>query len=1354
MRLARSSGAASPAPLPPGWDVTAARCLSRRASPVLPAMEAPYDGTEVTVVMEEIEGTYTYASSPVPSKKKKKYKSTGEHGEKAKKPRSAYLLYYYDIYLKVQQELPHLPQSEINKKISESWRLLSVAEKSYYLEKAKLEKEGLDPNSKVSTLAAVVPDIPGFRKILPRSDYIIIPKTTLHEERSRQSLELCVTQSQAAPEGLRASTNITSVPPDAVQNILSVDSSHVGISEQCIAIEGLAEDTASFTQPDAVEEAVASEILSHYVGPVTEKVAGDILLDEAALEIEGQPYQTARVVIEETLVSNSTDVSSGSIAVAHPQVSDGVSVVTVVTGRDTEESSSSTPPTQFIMLPLPAHSVVESPASIKLTTTYTRRGHGNCTNPGCSFTYVTRHKPPKCPLCGNFLGGKWIPKEKQPKSKSEPNSGTSLKTPAAKRGQQSVFTEPAAVSESTSKSALESSEAVSQLLNAVPVGGQMQEMEWEEVIVSEAHVLASSVLAEDGRGATGVMLSQDSQRQGESSTEQAEKDSVGMGMPLSSEVPSPNASAKKPVGIDAPTPTHKGQEVKSKPRPKPSLLAAARPMRAILPAPASVGRETSTEKQSNRQAFGNADKHSPVRTSGLKPSTLKQLGQSILQPQSAEEQKLHSALTSRASQVKVVEVKPDTFPSYKYSCTVTLDLGLATSRGRGKCKNPSCSYVYTNRHKPRICPSCGYNLAKDRAEKTAKSLEVSPGQSDVLNTSEPLTPSQKEIQRQSTLQLLRKVMQIPENESELAEVFTLIQELNNSRLILSNVSEETVTIEQTSWSNYYESPSAQCLLCNSPLFKGGQNSLAGPQECWLLTANRLQVVTAQVKVCLNMQCLALHSFTDIYTGLFNVGNKLLVSLDLLFAIRNHIKLGEDPRVAVGNILDSVQEQTEKSLSPDEQVQLQELLCNGYWAFECLTVRDYNDMICGICGITPKVEIAQRNVENVLALKNIEFTWPEFLPSNEVNVEDFWSTMETEVIEQVAFPSSIPITKFDASIVAPFFPPLMRGAVVINTEKDKNLDAQPVPGNGSALVRLLQEEILRLELLNSYSEEELQSFLTQCSIPWETSDTKDQLCYSLLALYEFVQNGTSITQASAHHTGGKIYKVCPHQVVCGSKYIVRGENARDHVDLLVSSRHWPPVYVVDTASSVALCADVCCSGLTSQMWGKNQGCFSDPMDPPTYVSCPELLDQHYSVDMTVAEHSVQHPITKSAARRIVHTGLEQNSSRDPTAQHHCMSLCRELEPYSAIIAAINDSKTSNVRQKPITFENATHYYLYNRLMDFLTSREIVNRQIQEIVQSCQPGEVVIRDALYRLGVAQIKTETEEDEEEKQEDDRGC
>ncbi|XP_066474560.1 HMG domain-containing protein 3 [Tiliqua scincoides] len=1311
-------------------------------------MEAPYDGSEVTVVMEEMEGTYTY-TSPVPSKKKKKYRSPGDQGEKAKKPRSAYLLYYYDIYLKVQQELPHLPQSEINKKISESWRLLSVAEKSYYLEKAKLEKEGLNPNSKLSSLAAVVPDIPGFRKILPRSDYIIIPKGTLQEERSKQHLELCMTQGQTASEGLAASANVTGGSHGAVQNILSIDSSRVGVSEQCIAIEGVTEDPASLVQSDTIEEVVASEILSHYVRPATgHKLTGDVILDETPLEVgDNYPFQTASVVIEETLV-NSSDASNGGLTVAQPQVSDSLSVVTVVTRREREENNSSTPTTQFIMLPLPAHSVVENPPSIKLTTTYTRRGHGNCTNAGCSFTYVTRHKPPKCPMCGNFLGGKWIPKEKQSKSRSDPTSGVSVKTLGPKRSQQPPALAPAVVQDSTSKSTLENSEAVTQLLNAASSGEQVQETEWEEVIISEAHILANNTEPEEQRNATAIIQFQEGTAKLDSALEQKEKETEGL--EPSTEVVSPGNSltsltslVKHQMGGDVGT-ASRGQEPKGKSRPKPSLLAAARPMRAILPAPVSLTRETSMEQPTCRQPFSNNEKNSPVRILGLKPSTLKQLGQSSLQPPSVEEHKVLGGPNSSTSQDNVVEVKPDVFPSYKYSCTVTLDLGLATSRGRGKCKNPSCSYVYTNRHKPRICPSCGYNLAKDRTEKIVKSLEVTPNPTDVLNTSEPLIQSQKEIQRQSTLQLLRKVIQIPENESELADVFALIHELNSSRLILSNMNEETVTIEQTSWSSYYEFPTSQCLLCSSPLFKGGLNSLAGPQECWLLTANRLQIVTAQLKLCVNVQCLALHSFNDIYTGLFNVGNKLLVSLDLLFTIRNHIKLGEDPKVAVVSILESVQEQTERNLNTEELSQLEELLCNGYWAFECLTVRDYNDMICGVCGIAPKVEIAQRNVENVLSLKNIEFTWPEFLASSEVNVEDFWSTMETEVIEQVAFPSSIPITKFDASIIAPFFPPLMRGTVVVNTEREKNLDAHIIPGNASVLVRLIQDETCKMEQIGSYSDEELQNFLTQCSIPWEAGESKEQLCLSLLALYDFVQNGTPIHQPTAQFTGGKIYKVCPHQVVCGSKYIVRGESPRDHVDLLASSRHWPPVYVVDLATSVALCADICYPDMTSQMWGRNQGCFSDPMEPLRYVSCPELLDRHYNVDMTSAEHSVQHPVTKSASRHVVHTGTEQSTPSDPTAQHHSLSLCQELEPYDAIAVAINDSKTNNVRQKPITFDNATHYYLYNRLMDFLSSREIVNQQIHEIVQSCQPGEVVIRDTLYRLGVAQIKTETEEDE----------
>lgn len=61
----------------------------------------------------------------------------------------------------------------------------------------------------------------------------------------------------------------------------------------------------------------------------------------------------------------------------------------------------------------------------------------------------------------------------------------------------------------------------------------------------------------------------------------------------------------------------------------------------------------------------------------------------------------------------------------------------------------------------------------------------------------------------------------------------------------------------------------------------------------------------------------------------------------------------------------------RNLSPEELSQILELLLSGYWAFECLTVRDYNDMICGICGVAPKLEFAQRYSNNVLELKNVE-----------------------------------------------------------------------------------------------------------------------------------------------------------------------------------------------------------------------------------------------------------------------------------------------------------------------------------------------------------------------------------------------
>uniref|UniRef100_A0A3B5KVL0 HMG box domain containing 3 n=1 Tax=Xiphophorus couchianus TaxID=32473 RepID=A0A3B5KVL0_9TELE len=911
---------------------------------------------EVVKVTEEVENVYSQVEMTSP--KKKRGKTDENSHERPKK--SAYLLYYFDVHQVMQLGTPNLPQSEVNKRISESWRRLSVAEKSYYLERAKLEKEGIDTTSQSSSK-----HLPGFRKILPRANCFLVPNS--------------------------ASSNYQAVGSQSEVCIESIDFSAEG--SLC---------------------SVALRVPKSKVAPV------DLATEMEISEPPTVPSDTA----EETVV--------------------------------------------------PSYSVK----------TYTRRGRGRCLNPGCSFVYVTRHKPPTCPECGSHLGGKWIP--------------------------------------------------------AVKV---------------ELCIRCSSDVV---------------------------------------------------------------------------VLVATVPQEIL---------------------------------SGLKPSTLKQLGQTV--PTTTTIQvKTHPSILKTQSDSDEVKFLHSLHPLLQDSSVS--DLGLSTARGRGRCKNPACDYMYKNRHKPAVCPKCGTELTRKNT-KPPKTL---------LDPHQDLSPAQRDVQRQSTLQLIRSTLQIPESDTELQETLSLIQELNNVKIVLVKNGEgsdaETETLLETGWPQFYESAATHCGLCSYHLLKGGRGTVAGQEDCWLLTETLMQTASLQLKVCPNLRCLALHSFADLHPGLFNVGNRLLVSLDLFLKIRANIKLGQTPSLAAQSVL-----------TPEESSQVQELFLSGYWAFECLTVRDYNDMICGICGVAPKVEIAQRHRNDVLELKNVEFTWPECSVSDEVHVDDFWLTMEGEAIEQAAFPADIPITRVDASIIAPFAPPLMRSPTVINTEKDKLMpQIQQPAGDPSALVRLIHDGQLRLDRVEDHSEDELRTILDSCGVGLTPGSTKVCVCL-----------------------GRK-------QVVCSSKYLVRGETARDHVDLLLSSRYWPPVYVCDCPRQVALCTDLQYPELATQMWGRNQGCFSDPFEKPevSFVTCPELQDQPYTADLSlVAENQLVHPITKSSSCWLVYPPGAEN----------------------------------NVNTKSIIFNNTAYYYLYNRLVDFLSSRDIVNQQINQVVKACQPGEVVIRDSLYRLGVAQINTDEDEE-----------
>lgn len=59
-------------------------------------------------------------------------------------------------------------------------------------------------------------------------------------------------------------------------------------------------------------------------------------------------------------------------------------------------------------------------------------------------------------------------------------------------------------------------------------------------------------------------------------------------------------------------------------------------------------------------------------------------------------------------------------------------------------------------------------------------------------------------------------------------------------------------------------------------------------------------------------------------------------------------------------------------------------------------------------------------------------------------------------------------------------------------------------------------------------------------------------------------------------------------------MLRKESTRDHVDLLLSSKHWPLAYAVDMACDVVAHIEVRVPKLARAMWKDRRGCFQKPV----------------------------------------------------------------------------------------------------------------------------------------------------------------
>ncbi|XP_048587023.1 HMG domain-containing protein 3 [Nematostella vectensis] len=626
----------------------------------------------------------------------------------------------------------------------------------------------------------------------------------------------------------------------------------------------------------------------------------------------------------------------------------------------------------------------------------------------------------------------------------------------------------------------------------------------------------------------------------------------------------------------------------------------------------------------------------------------------------------------------------------------------------------------------------------------------------------------KAIQRSSTIRLLRDVVRIPEDASALAPIFKLIECKNAGTTTLLNSMYNELRIDlhcnEFAWKMQFEPEGDLCKLCGGKLSEKRQVQ-GSNGEGWLVTMAHVLPITCLIKKCMNPECMAIHGFHDVRSGLFNVSNKVMVSLDILFLIREHVKQGVAPLQAAEAIMSMtlVKNPTASAkMTIEKRRYIEQHLYRGYWAYECLTVRNADDAICGLCGVAPKVEFAESCPKDCISLSGIKIKWPESPPLSEdpVDVDGFWAEMENKTLEQVAFATVDMITSFDGARVAPYIPPSQRADKVINTESLKatsrsSLQAtvQSFQGSSAKLAALIQQGSLVPGQLAQYTHSQLFTLCQRCEIPVNTTDNKALLQSYLEVGCQFLSAGKSSCHTftgGASSSGGRLTKTCPHQVVTGSKFLLRQESARDHVDLLQACRYWPPVYIADAACSVTQHVSFRYPSLANQLWGDSLGCFQVPdhYREPQEVSCPELQMTELQTTPTPLvdpKDPLTHPATGMKQRRVLtpRIGDKGGSHHLKSCQYHNMDLCPELAAYKASpLSGSGSSRRHGTNPRDsrrkggnnLTFHQ---YFLYGRLMDYFTSLEIVREQLELVSKQCGAGETIVRDKFQRFVIVCAK-----------------
>ena len=137
----------------------------------------------------------------------------------------------------------------------------------------------------------------------------------------------------------------------------------------------------------------------------------------------------------------------------------------------------------------------------------------------------------------------------------------------------------------------------------------------------------------------------------------------------------------------------------------------------------------------------------------------------------------------------------------------------------------------------------------------------------------------------------------------------------------------------------------------------------------------------------------------------------------------------------------------------------------------------------------------------------------------------------------------------------------------------------------------------------------------------------------------------------------------------------------------------------------------------------------------YTQCLPPCASHSITKEHCYAKSTTHPLTGTTSRYVVgdrfHDGPNRIGHKKPTCQYHNMKWCPELTQYQSVTSEVINSKIKSTRLQSSCQQNTTHYFFYNRLMDYWHNMNIVNKQLRTMQAQAKSGEKIIRDSLHRF-----------------------